>query len=47
MSDDIGMNAQQYQYNNLPIFKQLLDVLDLQSPLFHMDTMLYTCLEKK
>ena len=35
MSDDIGMNAQQYQDNNLPVFekKQLLDVLDLQSPL--------------
>ena len=31
MSDDIGMNTQQYQDNNLPVFekKQLLDVLDL------------------
>jgi len=48
MSDDIGMNDQQDQVNNLPVFekKQLLDMLDLQSPLFHMDTMLDTCLEK-
>jgi len=48
MSDDIRMSDQQDQDNNLPVFekKQLQDVLDLQSTLFHMDTMLDTCLEK-
>jgi len=48
MSDDIVMSDQQDQDNNLLVFekKQLLDMLDLQSLLFHMDTMLDTCLEK-
>ena len=49
MSDDIGMNGQQDLDNNLPVLerKQLLDMLDLQIPLFPMDTMLDTCLEKR